>query len=128
MSAHNFLAFKDLYFSFESLKHEPYLITGTSDYTSSRRNGVGKTAFAVEILTWTLYGTLARGRTRSSEALIHDPSHTGKGKDMICQVCFACGGQEYIVQRYVRHPELGSGSRVLSSTTSPAKTPNTKTN
>lgn len=113
IKAQNFLAFKQIELDLESLKPELYLITGTSDEETSSTNGIGKSALAVELITYALFNMLARSAVKDKNKLIHDPEHTGKAKELLVEVKMSIGGTTYLVQRYRKHSELGTGSRIF---------------
>lgn len=113
IKAKNFLAFEDVELDLSALRTEPYLVVGTSDDETAKENGVGKTALAVEIISFTLFDTLARSATRSKDRLIHDPEHGGKAKNLFTEVELKIGDTRYIIQRYRKHTKLGTGCRVL---------------
>ena len=113
VAATNFLSFESIRVDISKLTAPVYQITGTSDEETSLTNGVGKSTFAVEILSYVLFDQLARTKSRSKDRLIHDPHHLGKGKDLLCECGLTVNNQSFIIQRYRRHKILGSGSRIL---------------
>jgi hypothetical protein len=114
VKAQNFLVFEDIMVDLRKLEAPIYMVTGTSDEETSVVNGIGKSALAVEILAYTLFDKLTRSGTRSKDRFIHDPAQTGKAKGLITEAGIMVNGVTYIIQRYRKHPDLGSGSRVLA--------------
>jgi predicted phosphodiesterase len=114
--AENFLCFEKVELDFNELKRSLYQITGSSDDETSDRNGVGKSALISEMISFGLYGTLCRSANRSKDRIIFDPSHSGKGKNMLIEIVLKVGEQRYLIQRYRKHSVLGTGSRILKET------------
>ncbi len=113
MGARNFMCFEDIKFDFSKLDPGSYLVTGSSDEETTVTNSIGKSAFSCEIISFTLFDKLSRSGTRSKDRIIFDPTHTGKGKDLLTWVHLKINQQEYIIQRYRKHSLLGSGVRIL---------------
>lgn len=113
LKAENFLCFEKIFLDFEALPHSLYQITGSSDDQTSTVNGIGKSALAIELLSWVLYDKLCRSSTRSKDRIIHDPTHSGHAKNLLGEVGIRVGKIDYIIQRYRKHASLGSGNRIL---------------
>lgn len=112
VKAENFMPFGNVHLDFRTMKTGLYQVTGGSDDETSSVNGTGKSTFSVEVICYTLFDRLARTASRSRDALIHDPQHTGNGKNLFTEVGLSVGGTTFIVQRYRKH-SLGTGSRIL---------------
>lgn len=105
IKAENFLSLKSFELNYDDLAREPYLICG--------ENGQGKSTIATEVLIYTLYNQLTRSSTKSRDGIIHDPTNSGKGKNLFTQVHIEINGDQYFLQRFRKHDSLGSGSRIL---------------
>lgn len=112
IKAENFMCFEKVELDFTKLNRSLYQITGVSDEETSNTNGVGKSSLITEILTFCLYGTLARSANRSKDRLIHDPKHEGKVKGLFVEATIKIGDVRYKIQRYRKH-SFGTGSRIL---------------
>ena len=91
-----------------------YLIGGSTDEETTLTNSIGKSALTTEVICFTLFDKLARSSTRSKDRLIHDPHRTGNAKGLLTEVGLRVDGKTFIIQRFRKHPELGTGVRLLT--------------
>jgi len=113
MKAENFMCFEAIEVDFRTMEQGVHLITGVSDEASTLTNSIGKSTLATEILSYVLYDKLVRSSTRAKDRLIFDPNRKGKPKNLLGEVGIRVDGATYIIQRYRKHDELGTGCRIL---------------
>ena len=114
MRAENFMCFQSVFIDFRTMEAAIYLIGGSTDEETTLTNSIGKSALTTEVICFTLFDKLARSSTRSKDRLIHDPHRTGNAKGLLTEVGLRVDGKTFIIQRFRKHPELGTGVRLLT--------------
>lgn len=110
--AQNFMSYSKADYTF---KEGTYLVTGGSDDVTADTNGIGKSTLFVDAILFCLYGTLARASVKSKDRVIHDPKHTGKGKNCAVGIELAIGSDNYEFIRARKHDKYGTSAVIIKN-------------
>lgn len=105
----NFMSFREASYEFSE---GTYLVTATSDDGTADSNGCGKSVLLIDAIIFCLYGTLARAGLKSKDRVIHDPNHTGKGKNCAVGIELDIGPDSYEFIRARKHDKYGTSAAI----------------